>query len=116
METFRSSLDYIHTMGHSSKHPSMNRNIVVVPASITAKTMLRFPDLRARNGLTGFGGCSGTCFLFHILCRRDHILAIWLVIEVAFEDIGGTVANKISSSSKVGSGVVLALPKDIRYV
>ena len=88
----------------------MNRNMVVVPASTTAKTTLRLPDLRAKNGLTGFAKCSGVCFLFHTLCTRDHILTIWPAVG-AVEDIGGTVANKFSSSPKVGNGVILALPR-----
>ena len=112
---FWTSLVYIHTIGHSSKRPSTNRNMVVVPASTTAKTTLRLPDLRAKNGLTGFAKRSGVWFLFHTLCTRDHILIIWPAVG-AVEDAKGTVANKPSSSHKVGSGVIRALPKGIRYV
>ena len=93
----------------------MNRNMLVVPASTTAKTTLRLPDLRAKNGLTGFAKRSGVCFLLHTLCTRDHILTIWPVVG-AVGDIGGMVANKFSSSTKVGNGVILALPKVVRYV
>lgn len=88
--------------------------MVVVPASTIAKTTLRLPDLRARNGLTGFAECAGLRFLFHALCTRDHILARWLVVEEV-EDIDGTVANRLSSSRKVGSGVVRALPRVMKY-
>ena len=91
--------------------------MVVVPASTTAKTTLRLPDLRAKNGLTGFAKCPGVCFLFHILATCDQILPIWPVIEaVGVGDIEGTVANKLSSSPKVGNGVVRALPKTMKYV
>ena len=86
----------------------MNRNIVVVPASTTANTTLLLPVLRAKNGLTGFVGRSWVRVLFHTLRNCDHILAIWLVVE-------GTVANNLSSSSKVGSGVVRALREVMRY-
>jgi hypothetical protein len=88
--------------------------MVVVPASTMAKTTLRLPDLRARNGLMRFAECSEFCFPFHTLRRRDHMLASWLVVEAAVEDIGGTVANKLSSSPRVGSEVVRALPEVIR--
>lgn len=93
----------------------MNRNMVVVPASATAKTTLRLPDLRAKNGLTGFAKYPGVCFLFHTLCTRDQIFPIWPAIE-AVGDIEGTVANRLSSSPKVGNGVVRALPKAMKYV
>ena len=110
-------LEALHTIGHSSKRPSMNRNMVVVPASTTAKTTLRLPDLRAKNGLTGFAKYPGFRFLFHTLCTRDHILPIWPAIEaIGVGDIEGTVANKLSSSLKVGNGVVRALPKAMKYV
>ena len=93
----------------------MNRNIVVVPASTTAKTTLLLPVLRAKNGLTGFVGRSWVRVLFHTLRNRDHILAIWLVVEGTVGNIAGTVANKLSSSPRVGSGVVRALRKVMRY-
>ena len=115
LETLRNMKAQFHTIGHSSKRPSMNRNMVVVPASTTAKTTLRLPDLRAKNGLTGFAKCPWARFLFHTLRTRDQILSIWPTIEKV-GDIEGTVANKLSSSPKVGNGVVRALPKAMKYV
>jgi len=82
----------------------------VVPASTIANTTLRLPDLRAKKGLTVFAGGLGVFLLFQTLCKRSHILSIWLIVD-AVEDIMGTVANTFSSSPKVGSGVVRALLK-----
>jgi hypothetical protein len=90
--------------------------MVVVPASTTAKITLRLPDLRAKNGLTGFVGCFEVCSRIHAPRRRDHILAIWLVVEPTIGDVKGTIENKLSSSLKVGREVVRALPKSISYV
>jgi hypothetical protein len=108
-----------HIIGHSSKHPSLKRYKVVVPASTTAITTVLFPSFRKIKGFPFRGTEYRNIRLIAVLSTLSKVAKRFLVpLTAAFEPSGcfilGKVLYKEDRSSRVGTGVVLALKITIK--